>query len=285
MLVPQIRNASKRRRVADILMFKNGGSTARDRKIVEGWGRKVMNCHGPYVDELTGRRMYLPRCHARICPWCRTERTAAENNIVLYDQFARYAPEEQGRDQSRALYEIRVSLGRGNVSGRRLGSAIDHMVDLWNQLTRLIIWSAAIEKTGGQLHERWQLATKDSPRGFLVHLHLVCLPVDGNEPPFEDIAEVLREKLSLPKRTPRDAYFHCQEVEHLGKTAMYITHVRNLIPGYPKKPDDPWLLEVMPDADILAFLDATAYRQTILNRGFNPEVEKVSRRNYRRGRR
>ena len=235
----------------------------------------MIHCREPYEDD--GKKFKRWCSRGSLCPGCKARKAKANRN-VLYDQFQIYDP-KAGYRGSKRLYELRISLGRGNISGDLLSRSLDDLHLAWKRLTHTALWKTIVERSGGQIHPPWKPEENGHGEGFWPHLHLVCL-VEG-ERDFDDLREVLQYILDLPEGTPVGDYFHCEPVRHLGKTCRYITHVRNLIPGYPRRKDPRWLLKVMPDTDVEAFVMATKYRQRIVHRGFDVDVAKASRRKTR----
>lgn len=262
----------QRKRVARILKKKALNRSSRQRVWFLTEARQMVHCREPYVED--GRKKRNPWCSKGwLCPGCKA-RKAKTNRYVLYDQFQAYDP-ELGYHGPKKLYETRISLGRGNISCTVLRQGLDDLHRAWKRITHSADWKAIVERSGGQIHPPWKPEEDGHGEGVWLHLHLVCL-VDG-EQDFKDVREALRYILDLPDSTPVDDYFHCEPVKSLIKTCKYITHVRNLIPGYPRRKDPRWLLKVMPDDAVKAWGEAMKYRQRIVHRGFDVDIMKASR--------
>ena len=243
--------------MAWVLKHKTAIPDSPDREGVLQVARLILSCglSKKKSERILGQSWSHFRCRNRFCPRCQAKHSKRYKALFI-SQFTGY--EYTGR-----LYEIRLSLGRGNVSGEHLQAAIDELLDHWDLLTRRTAWRKEIRRCGAIPHHPWMLETTTTSAGFWPHLHVLCF-TSTKKPRLRRLAPAFRRILGLPKGTPVNDYFHVKKVPHLERKAYYFTKVTRRIPGYePKKPKRDWTLMSMPDSDLLAFITAVVRRQRI----------------------
>ncbi len=118
----------------------------------------------------------------------------------------------------------------------------------------------------GALHLCWKPASaKHEHAGFNPHFHLIA---ESRRPLKDaDIDAIIRRWHETLGATAEDGVVdvvHVEPVRHLAKAAVYITHVRNLLPGYARDPRGHLLVRRMSPRDIVAFLRLTKGTQRLL---------------------
>lgn len=268
----------KTTQLSTILVQKNGIPGSVHRLRLQADAGIIQHCRVPQTDPKTGNTVQTKFCKQPLCPNCQT-RIAKANHRALFDQFEEYM--DSGR-----LYEIRFNIDCGNVRGKQLLRMMRRIVSAWNALTRRAVWKAVVSRAGAVIHATWKAAGDNHDAGYFVHLHAICLTA-AQLPRFEAVLDeykkILAAALASSSSSAPSATGDCfssRPVENLSKAARYFTHWRKRVVGAPAIKSDTWLLGEIPDEDITAYITATKNRLRVLQRDFDPDILKISRRRF-----
>ena len=262
---------------AYIFRKKTGSKGSIPRLRLEGYAARYDHCREIHVDPETKEETKGKRCKTPLCPTCEP-RKAKTNFRVLYDQFEEYLG--SGR-----LRQIRMDLDCGNVRGKKkLLRVLKALRSAWQILTRSSVWKAVVVKAGAIIHLPWKESTSDHDAGLWCHLHAVVLTRTASPrflPLLDEYRRILR-RIAVSSGGREREVISVHDANHLNAVAGYLTHIRKRIIGYPEKKGAPWLLWEIRDEDITAYIDATKNKLRILQRGFDPDILRISRRRRQR---
>jgi len=270
--MPTKRKKTKTNILARILIKKSGDKESRDRQILVQWAKTMQFCRQPYEDPDTHRTHNLKHCKLALCPTCQT-RKAKRNRDFLYKQFEEYT-------RSRRLFETRLDLPRGNLSGKELHDAMRMIAYAWKRLTQSADWRKEVRLCAAVIHLPWKSASDSHPAGYWLHLNIICL-TRNKRPDVTRIAsewKTIRNSLGPFNGRSRHDALYWERVRRLRRTCVYFTHVKKRIAGYPQKKGAPWLLWKIPDNDVVEYVRAVRYRLRVCYRGFDRDVAKCSKK-------
>lgn len=213
-----------------------------------------------------------PHCKKQLCPGCRAV-VAKRDCSVLLDQFTDFDPGW--------LHEIRITLPARCLRGKRYEIGLKRFRIALKRILDSPEWEQAFLRSGGAIHTPWVVMKQREREGYGVHVHLLCAARET--PSWRALGRVLRRWLGFPvKRTRR--FFRHRACRNLYGYVRYMTHVRNLIPGYPRKKDlgikgtKAWRLPRVGDEDIEAFKRVRLHRRRLILRRPDKYIEALSRR-------
>jgi hypothetical protein len=178
-----------------------------------------------------------------------------------------------------------MDLDCGNVRGKRkLRDVLKAICKALQILTRRSVWKSIVVKAGAIIHLPWKESTPDHDAGLWVHLHAVILTSTSSprfQPLLDEYRRILRDfPVSAVSCGSKREVISVRDANHLGDVAGYLSHIRKRTVGYPEKSCSTWLLWEIPDQDITAYTDATKSKLRVLQREFDPDILKISRRRF-----